>query len=42
MAQIGWTLEAQCWLEDIFEFIAADNLQAAADTVQGIYDKTQV
>ena len=42
MAQISWTLEAQCWLEDIFELIAADNPQAAADTVQGIYDKAQV
>jgi len=42
MAQISWTIEAQCWLEDIFEFIAADNPQAAADTVQGIYDKAQV
>jgi|SRR5882672_10321664 len=42
MAQINWTLEAQCWLEDIFEFIAADNPQAAAETVQGIYDKAQV
>ena len=42
MAQISWTLEAQCWLEDIFEFIATDNPKAAADTVQGIYDKAQV
>ena len=25
MAEIAWTLEAQRWLEDIFEYIAADN-----------------
>jgi plasmid stabilization system protein ParE len=37
MAEIAWTVEAQRWLEDIFEYIAADNPQAAARTVQGIY-----
>lgn len=42
MAQISWTLEAQCWLEDVFGFIAADNPQAAVETVQGIYDKAQI
>jgi plasmid stabilization system protein ParE len=29
MAEIGWTDEAQRWLTDIFEYIAADNPQAA-------------
>ena len=33
MAEIGWTDEAQRWLTDIFEYIAADNPQAAARTV---------
>ena len=42
MAQIGWTEEAQRWLEDIFEYIAADNPAAAARTVQGIYERAQV
>ena len=42
MAQITWTAEAQCWLEDIFEYIAADNPQAAAETVNGIYERSQV
>jgi toxin ParE1/3/4 len=42
MAEIAWTEEAQRWLEDIFEYIAADNPAAAARTVQGIYDRTQV
>jgi toxin ParE1/3/4 len=41
MAEISWTDEAQRWLTDIFEYIAADNLQAAARTLQGIYDRVQ-
>jgi len=41
MAEISWTDEAQRWLTDIFEYIAADNPQAAARTVQGIYDRAQ-
>ena len=27
MAEITWTDEAKRWLEDIFEYIAADNLE---------------
>ena len=42
MAEITWTAEAQRWLEDIFEYIAADNPQAAAQTVNGIYQRAQV
>ena len=41
MAEIAWTLEAKRWLEDIFEYIAAENAQAAARTVQGIYERAQ-
>ncbi len=41
MAKITWTAEAQRWLEDIFEYIALDNPQAAVQTVNGIYDRTQ-
>ena len=41
MATIAWTEEAQRWLEDIFEYIAADNPHAAARTVQGIYERAQ-
>ena len=41
MARISWTQEAQRWLSDIFDYIAADNPQAAARTVQGIYDRAQ-
>lgn len=41
MAEIAWTAEAQRWLEDIFEYIAADNPSAAARTLQGIFDRAQ-
>jgi toxin ParE1/3/4 len=41
MAEIRWTAEAQRWLEDIFEYVAADNPHAAARTVQGIYERAQ-
>jgi len=41
MAEIAWTDEAQRWLSDIFEYIAADNPQAAVRTVQGIYERAQ-
>ena len=42
MAEIVWTEEAQRWLEDIFEYIAADSPAAAGRTVQGIYERAQV
>ena len=42
MAEIAWTDEAQRWLEDIFEYIATDDPQAAARTVQGIHERAQV
>jgi toxin ParE1/3/4 len=41
MAEISWTEEAQRWLSDIYEYIAADNPQAAARTLEGIYERTQ-
>jgi toxin ParE1/3/4 len=41
MAEISWTDEAQRWLNDIFEYIATDNPQAAARTVEGIYARAQ-
>lgn len=41
MAEIGWSDEAQRWLTDIFEYIAAEDPQAAARTVQGICDRVQ-
>ena len=42
MAEITWTSEALRWLEDIFEYIAADNRAAASGTVEGIYERAQV
>jgi len=39
MATVVWTEEAQRWLRDIYDYIAADNPPAAAATVQGIYDR---
>ena len=41
MARITWTDEAQGWLRDIYDYIAADNPQAAAETVDGIYERAQ-
>jgi toxin ParE1/3/4 len=41
VAEITWTSEALRWLEDIFEYIAADNPDAASGTVQGIYERAQ-
>ena len=42
MATITWTEEAQRWLEDIFEYIAADSSRVAASTVDGIFERAQV
>ncbi len=41
MAQITWTSEALRWLEDIFEYIAADNPDAASRTLEGIFERAQ-
>ena len=42
MAKLNWTSESERWLKDIFDYIAADNPQAAADVVNGIYEKAQL
>lgn len=42
MAQITWTNEALRWIEDIFEYIAADNPSAASETVEAIFERAQV
>ncbi|MEX1994642.1 MAG: type II toxin-antitoxin system RelE/ParE family toxin [Steroidobacteraceae bacterium] len=41
MARISWTDEAQGWLRDIFDYIATDDPRAAAETVDGIYERSQ-
>lgn len=42
MAEMRWTEEAHRWLRDIYDYIAADNPDAAQRVVAGIYDKAQV
>ena len=42
MARINWTQEAQTWLRDIFDHIAGDNPGAAANVIDGIYERAQI
>jgi plasmid stabilization system protein ParE len=42
MAKINWTREAEHWLKEIFDYIAADNPEAAANLVNMIYEKAQL
>lgn len=42
MAEINWTAEAECWLKDIYDYIAMDNPSAAARVIEGIYEKAQI
>jgi toxin ParE1/3/4 len=42
LAQVAWTLEAERWLRDIYDYIAADSTSAATSTVSGIVKKAQI
>ena len=42
MAVITWARESEIWLRDIYDYIAADNPEAAARTVTQIYEKAQL
>ena len=42
MADLNWTAEAERWLRDIYDYIAAENPDAAIRVVEGIYDKAQL
>jgi plasmid stabilization system protein ParE len=42
MAQIVWTEEAQLWLRDIYDYIAADNPAAAERVAFSIYASVRV
>jgi plasmid stabilization system protein ParE len=42
MAQVAWTAEAQLWLRDIYDYIAADNPIAAERVALAIYDSVRV
>ena len=41
MAEVAWTEEAQRWVKDIFESIAADT-SGPAQPAQGILERAQV
>jgi toxin ParE1/3/4 len=42
MAKLNWTSEAERWLKDIYDYIAADNPSAAARVVDGSYERAQL
>ncbi|MDE2755845.1 MAG: type II toxin-antitoxin system RelE/ParE family toxin [Acidobacteriota bacterium] len=42
MAEIRWTIEAETWLKNIYDYIAQDDPRAAAKVVEGIYEKAQL
>ncbi len=42
MAEIVWTAEAEQCLEEIHDYIASDDVSAAASVVAGIYNKIQM
>ena len=42
MAEIRWTIEAETWLKNIYDYIAQDDPRAAARVVEGIYGKAQL
>ena len=42
MAEIEWTEEAKYWLQQIYDYIARDNEEAAWQVILGIYDRVQV
>lgn len=42
MAELNWTAEAERWLREIYTYIAQDNPAAAAEVVDGIYQKAQL
>jgi len=42
VAKINWTIEAERWLKDIFDYIAEDNPGAATRTVKSIYQKAEL
>jgi toxin ParE1/3/4 len=42
LAEINWTRESEIWLKDIYDYIAADDAEAAARTIVSIYEKAQL
>jgi len=42
MAEIRWTLEAELWLKDFYDYIALDNPHAADQVIDGNYNTAQI
>ena len=42
MAQVVWTVEARRWLQEIYDYIAADNEEAAYRTVLAIHERAEI
>ena len=42
MAEIAWTNEAKSWLQQIYDYIARDNEEAAWQVIIGIYERVQI
>ena len=42
MAEIEWTEEAKYWLQQIYDYIARDDEEAAWRVILGIYDRVQI
>ena len=42
MPKINWTREAEHWIEEIYDYIAADNPEAATNIINLIYEKVQL
>lgn len=42
MAKITWTIEARRWLQDIHDYIAIDNADAAYRTVAAIHERAEI
>jgi toxin ParE1/3/4 len=42
VAQVVWTAEARRWLQDIYDYIAADNEEAAYRTVLAIHERAEI
>ena len=42
MAEINWTRESEIWLKDIYDYVAANDAEAAVRTIVSIYEKAQL
>ena len=41
VAKVIWTVEAETWLEEIFNYLSAKNSAAACRVVEGIYNRAE-